>query len=348
MDVEPDVAQPAGDVAVVGVDRLAGQDFIACAQYLDAHGSPSCYRVSRQPRQLQWAVSRAPTTRHDGGHDDVALHPPVVGAPSLALDNSALALDYDRISATRQFQAGKRLVADLAHQAGRARARCRLRHRPAGRAHRRPGRAGGPRARRRSAAAAHRPRPRQARGNLAFEVGDAYDLGGLPDSSFDVVVLNAVFHWLPEKTGAAARLLPGCCAAAGASASAPALKGHVTAAAADHPRSVLAEPPFDRLSAPAREHHLPRRRRGAARAVRDHRLRADPDRGAADRAGAITSAEAAIRFSEASSFGNAFGHLPEELKPLAREAVRRRLEAIITPEGIVQHGSRLVAIAERW
>ena len=60
------------------------------------------------------------------------------------------------------------------------------------------------------------------------------------------------------------------------------------------------------------------------------------------------SAEGVIRFSEASSFGNAFGHLPEELRPLAREAVRRRLEAMIPPEGLVQQGSRLVAIAERW
>ena len=37
----------------------------------------------------------------------------VAGAPSLALDNTSLALDYERISATRQLEAGKRLVADL-------------------------------------------------------------------------------------------------------------------------------------------------------------------------------------------------------------------------------------------
>ena len=40
----------------------------------------------------------------------------------------------------------------------------------------------------------------KARANLAFRVGDANDLGFLPTASFDVVCLNAVFHWLPEKS----------------------------------------------------------------------------------------------------------------------------------------------------
>src|ERR1700755_523239 len=34
---------------------------------------------------------------------------------------------------------------------------------------------------------------------LSFEVGDAYQLDRLPAESFDVVYLNAVFHWFPEK-----------------------------------------------------------------------------------------------------------------------------------------------------
>ena len=38
---------------------------------------------------------------------------PIEGAPSLALDNTSLALDYERVSATRQFESGKRLVSDL-------------------------------------------------------------------------------------------------------------------------------------------------------------------------------------------------------------------------------------------
>jgi arsenite methyltransferase len=185
----------------------------------------------------------------------------------------------------------------------------------------------------------------KARPNLSFQVGDAYDLDGLPSSGCDVVVLNAVFHWLPEKTGpllAFARLLR----RGGRIGISTALKGHVWPI---HQvmRQVLSEPPFD---------EYPRRREGLTWRVEPDELRA-----LFETTGFVPtlievrpteqmhpSAEAAIRFSEASSFGNAFGHLPDTLKPLAREAVRRRLEAIIPPEGIVQQGSRLIAIAERW
>ena len=38
----------------------------------------------------------------------------IPGAPQLNLDTDELARDYDRISATRQFEFGKQLVADLA------------------------------------------------------------------------------------------------------------------------------------------------------------------------------------------------------------------------------------------
>ena len=41
----------------------------------------------------------------------------------------------------------------------------------------------------------------KARPNLEFKVADAYDLSSLPAADFDVVCLNAVFHWLPEKSG---------------------------------------------------------------------------------------------------------------------------------------------------
>jgi ubiquinone/menaquinone biosynthesis C-methylase UbiE len=185
----------------------------------------------------------------------------------------------------------------------------------------------------------------KARENLAFQVGDAYDLRDLPNSSFDVVVLNAVFHWLPEKTGpllSFARLLR----RGGRIGISTGLKGHV---APIHRvmRDVLAQPPFDQF---------PRRRESIT-----FRVDAEEMRALFETTGFMPilievrpteqvhpSPEAAVRFSEASSFGNAFGHLPDELKPLAREAVRRRLETIATPDGIVQHGSRLVAIAERY
>ena len=36
--------------------------------------------------------------------------------------------------------------------------------------------------------------------NLTFKVGNAYDLGEVAAENFDVVYMNAVFHWLPEKS----------------------------------------------------------------------------------------------------------------------------------------------------
>src|SRR5689334_15920187 len=45
-------------------------------------------------------------------------HLRTVGSPSLALDNDELARDYERISATRQFQSGQRLCSDLGIKRG--------------------------------------------------------------------------------------------------------------------------------------------------------------------------------------------------------------------------------------
>ena len=58
------------------------------------------------------------------------------------------------------------------------------------------------------------------------------------------------------------------------------------------------------------------------------------------------SAEAALAFSEASSFGNVLAHIPEEMKPAARQAVLAKLASIATPQGIVHQGRRLVAVAQ--
>src|SRR5215510_14893072 len=41
----------------------------------------------------------------------------------------------------------------------------------------------------------------KGRSNLSFKVGTAYDLREFPEASFDVVYLNAVLHWLPDKLG---------------------------------------------------------------------------------------------------------------------------------------------------
>src|SRR5260370_35856215 len=171
-----------------------------------------------------------------------ALPPRIVEKPTLLLDNSELARDYDRISATRQFQSGKRLVADLAIKPGE-----RVLDVGCG--------TGllaehiadlvGPEGR----VLGVDPLPlrvglalAKARPNLTFQVGDAYDLEDLPNSSCDVVVLNAVFHWLPEKTVpllAFARLLR----RGGRIGISTGLTGYV-APVHRSMRDALAEPPF--------------------------------------------------------------------------------------------------------
>jgi arsenite methyltransferase len=269
---------------------------------------------------------------------------PVVGAPSLALDDTSLALDYERISATRQLEAGRRLVQDLSLRAGE-----RVLDLGCGTGLLSEHIAGvvGPKGH----VLGVDPLPlrlglatSRARDNLAFELGDAYDLARLADRRFDAVVMHEVFHWLPEKIApllAVRRVLRH----GGRLGITTALKGDVSELVAAA-RAVLAEPPFDRH---------PRLREGIAFRVDGDEIRAllqstgfQPTLiEVRDNELRHATPQDALRFVEASSFGNVLGHLPAELRDEARARFCARMAVIAGPDGIVTHGLRLVAVAER-
>src|SRR4051812_18505003 len=122
-----------------------------------------------------------------------------MSALSLTLDTPELAAHYDDASVDRQFKSGRRLIAKLDIQPGQRVLDV--------------GSGTGLLAEYVAAIVgptgfvdAVDPLPlrieiakRKAKPNLSFSVGDAYALDAFEDGTFDVIYLNAVFHWFPEK-----------------------------------------------------------------------------------------------------------------------------------------------------
>jgi arsenite methyltransferase len=186
---------------------------------------------------------------------------------------------------------------------------------------------------------------KKARPNLAFSVDDAYDLSRFEPASFDVVYLNAVFHWFPEKVAPLRnfeRLLK------------PGGKLGLSTGSRDH-RNQLHELRKEVLGrAPFSEHVEPTRT--FAQHVTSDELRGllaqtgfdVQSLGLTDNNSVVhADANSAIQHFEASSFGNFLGHLPESLRDDARSAVIVELEKLRTPEGIRHTGARIVAVATK-
>jgi arsenite methyltransferase len=264
--------------------------------------------------------------------------------PSFSHDSDHLARDYDEVSAERQLPSGQQLVRRLAIAAGERvlDVGCgtgRLAEHiadivgPTGSVlgvDPLPARIG----------LAHR----RARANLSFEVGNANDLSSLADASVDVVVLNAVFHWLADKRRPLrefARVLRRR-GDLGLTTRPPGERTLLEQVRAE----VLAEPPLDALGAVAERSLFgigPEQLRtlllGAGFVDVRIEVRATEN--------TFADAETVIRYSEASSFGNFLGHLPLDLRDRAREEIRRRIDRLSAGQPIVRRGRRMVAIAMR-
>jgi arsenite methyltransferase len=265
-------------------------------------------------------------------------------AVQLTLDTPELAKHYDAVSADRQFKAGRKLVARLGIGQGE-----RVLDIGAGTGllaqyvSERVGPEGtviglDPLAHRIALANA------RARPNLTFCVGTADDLSAYADASFDVVYLNAVFHWIPDQRRALAeiyRVLK------------PAGRVGITTGSKDHTnsvqrirREVLSREPYGRH---------PDAQDGVA-----HRVNADELRRLLTESGFAVNAldlepngasyptpAAAIEFSQASSFGNFLSQLPAELRGRARAEIEAELERLRTPDGIRTEGARIFALARK-
>ena len=259
-------------------------------------------------------------------------------------DSSKLAKDYDRLSDT-QFQSGRGLVERMGLQAGaivldvgcgtgRLAAWIAERVGPSGQV------VGiDPLAERIALARERVP-------GVRFHIGYAEDLGPFADSSFDGVCMSSVFHWVPEQPKALAEIARVLRPGGKLGFTTLPKELHAASTMSRVLGSVFAQPVYRgklRLEKFALAHQC-----STVTEIITMLLAAGLDLvelHAMERVRRMTSARELVDFMEASSFGNFFCAIPEDLHDAFRADFERAVLAHQDPEGFAMrdYGAMIVA-----
>jgi len=184
----------------------------------------------------------------------------------------------------------------------------------------------------------------KAKSNLTYRAGDAYDLVDFAEATFDVVCMNTAFQGLPEDVGPLLQIHR-VLKRGGRMGIATGPGEHLGTLQAIRKRVLACEPYVGYPVARSGTAH-----RVTVKELQDLLLHIGFLVTAILLVPSITfhpTACAALDFSQASSFGNFLGHLPEELRCPATNEILRALEASRTPEGIRLECARLLAVAHK-
>jgi arsenite methyltransferase len=183
---------------------------------------------------------------------------------------------------------------------------------------------------------------RRTRSNLNFRVGNAYDLSEFSSDTFDIACMNAVFHWLPEKREPLLQIIR-VLKKGGRLGISTGSKGSPNPLHSIKER-VLSRGPYNQYPAASEAvaHRVSVEELASLLTLAGFEMMTIETRPIARHE---LTVEAAIRFSEASSFGNFLGHLPEELRAPARKDIRREFEQTGALASMSRERLRIVAVA---
>ncbi|KAI1176237.1 S-adenosyl-L-methionine-dependent methyltransferase [Nemania sp. FL0916] len=182
----------------------------------------------------------------------------------------------------------------------------------------------------------------RAKSNLSFQLGIAEDLSRFPSNSFDILFVNSTLHWVQDQPTALMEF--GRVLKPGGRVGISGASGDFLTAQERIKAEVLSREPYCRYPEQSPPKFL-------KKAELEHLL---------DRAGLhekniikkviVKSAEdgdAMINWLDTSSSGKTYGGIPLDLRPKAREEMKREWDKITTEDGIHMEIELLVTVATK-